>query len=103
MKDNIDDLLTEYLAREESPSTELVMRVQGAIDKKERELIWKQICISSLFVLIFTALIYSFISIFLGSLTAKVMLIGGFAFSAIGSILFIFITKKELILEGGNL
>ena len=67
VKDNIDDLLTEYLAREGESFYRACYEGSGAIDKKERELIWKQICISSLFVLIFTALIYSFISIFLGS------------------------------------
>lgn len=101
MEDNMDEILMEYFQREERLSTEAVRRVNAALDKKEREIIWKQICFSSLFTIMFTALLYAFINVFLGSFVAKVVLIGSFAFSVIGSVLLMFIPKKELILEGG--
>jgi hypothetical protein len=100
MKNRLDDILMDYFASDKSPSADTIRSVREAIDCKEKENKKKQIYMVSAFSFVFSLLAFGCISIFISSALITAIAVSSFIFSALGSILFMFFTKKELIPEG---
>lgn len=98
MNDDLDNVLTEYFKSEVCPSSDINKNLRIAIDKKEKEIYWKQICITIAFIFVFSVVSIAFINVFLGTIIAKFVLLINIFFITLGSILFTTVLKKEILI-----
>lgn len=98
MKDDFDSVLIEYFKTELSPSSDTTRSLRIAIDKKEKEIKWQQICITITFIFIFSIVSFMFVNVFLGAIIAKIILGINLICVTMGSLLFTTVAKKEILL-----
>lgn len=98
MKDDFERVLTEYYKPEISPSPDTIRSLRIAIDKREKDMKWKQICITIAFILAFSIASFILINVFLEAIIVKLVLVINLILISVGSILFTTIGKKEILI-----